>query len=281
MKHAAGVLGHPVEHSISPRLFAFFTKRTGIVLDYRRFDVAPPRLRATLDVLRDLDVLAGCNVTIPHKERAAALADHRSPAVELLGAANVVTFADGAMRADNTDVLGIALTFRRHAIDVRGRDVAVFGAGGAALAVGYVLGEQRARSVTFVNRTPARSRRVARRLQARFGGTAFAAGAVAPGDAALYVNATPLGMAGFPAISVLPAGARPGAVAFDLVYRPAQTAFLSDARQRGLRPVGGLDMLLGQAIATFRIWFGPRAARELETDAAFAALRRSVVRSVT
>ena len=129
--HAAGVLGHPVEHSISPRLFAFFSKRTGVAIDYRRFDVAPARLRVTLDVLRELGVLAGCNVTIPHKERVAALADTRSAAVDLLGAANVITFRDGSIAADNTDVLGIALTFRRHGIEVRGQDVAVFGAGGA------------------------------------------------------------------------------------------------------------------------------------------------------
>lgn len=268
----AAVIGHPIAHSISPDLFAFIARKTDRAIDYRRLDITPERLAATVRVFREQPLFVGWNVTIPHKTAIAKLVDERSEAAELLGAVNVVRFRDGALCGDNTDVIGVAMTFDRHGIDVRGRTAIVYGAGGAATAVGYVLGKRAAREVAIVNRTPAKARRIARRLGDAFPRTRFVVGERASAGASLYVNTTPLGMEGFSQRSLLPKDAQRGAWAFDVVYRPEKTVFLQQARKQGLRPVGGLDMLIGQALGTYDLWFTPlsRARR----DALFGALAR-------
>jgi len=270
----AAVIGHPVAHSLSPQIFAFFGHEAKRALDYRRLDIAPGRLRDTVRVFREQPLFIGWNVTIPHKEAIAKLVDERSHAAELLGAVNVVRFSDGRLLGDNTDVIGVETTFDRNEIDVRGQRAIVYGAGGAAMAVGYVLGQRRAAEVAIVNRTAAHARRVARRLAKAFPRTRFVPNLHGRGsaDAALYVNTTPLGMQGFPQKSLLPRNARRGAWAFDVVYRPEQTAFLRAARKSGLRPVGGLDMLIGQAFGTYDLWF-PRSLTRARREALFSSIR--------
>jgi shikimate dehydrogenase len=270
----AAVVGHPVAHSLSPDVFAFIARKTGVALDYRRLDIAPERLRETVRVFREQPLFVGWNVTIPHKSAVARLVDARSAAAELIGAVNVVRFAEGRLLGDNTDVMGIEATFDRHAIDVRGRTAHVYGAGGAALAVGYVLGKRRAAEVAIVNRTAAKARRVAARLARAFPRTRFTAAERRTAEAALYVNTTPLGMQGFAQKSVLPPDAARGAWAFDVVYRPEDTLFLRQARRRGLRPVGGLDMFIGQALGTYDLWFPAHPLSPARRAALFTSLQR-------
>jgi shikimate dehydrogenase len=271
----AAVIGHPIAHSLSPHIFAHIAKQTKTPLNYVRLDIAPARLRDTVRVFREQPLFLGWNVTIPHKAAIAKLVDERSHAATLLDAVNVVRFNDGRLVGENTDVIGVEMTFDRSGIDVRGQRAIIYGAGGAATAVGYVLGKRRATEVAIVNRTAAKARRVARRLAEAFPHTRFVPNPRGPGaaDAALYVNTTPLGMDGFAKKSLLPAGARRGAWAFDVVYRPERTAFLRAARRQKLRPVGGLDMLIGQALATYDLWFPSRPLTRARRDALFTSLR--------
>lgn len=278
----AAVIGHPIAHSISPELFGFIARETGISLDYRRLDILPERLRETFRVFREQGPFLGWNVTIPHKAAVARLVDERSAAAELLGAVNVVRFADGRARGDNTDVAGVALTFERHGLALQGQSALVFGAGGAAMAVGYVLGAQGADEVAFLNRTPARARTLARRLGAAFPRTRFTGNAVQlPEKLLLYVNTTPLGMSGFAPKSLLPRSARAGAWAFDVVYRPEQTPFLRQAAKQGLGTIGGLDMLIGQALGTYDLWFPHHPLTRPRRAALFASLLRYLRRSMS
>jgi shikimate dehydrogenase len=231
--------------------------------------------------LKGLGLFKGWNVTIPHKEAIARLADRLSPEARLIGAANVVEFRDGKVLGHNTDAYGVSETLREQGLDLRRRGVLLIGAGGAALSVGYAAGRARAATVWIANRSPERARRAARRLARRFPRTRFRAiGLDALEDfteeIGLYVNATPLGMKGFAARSLLPSIVCEGALAFDLVYRPARTPFLEQAEERGLRTVGGLDMLIWQAIRTWEIWFGPvRGKRAVK-----AALRKHLERTL-
>jgi shikimate dehydrogenase len=272
--YLAAVIGHPIGHSISPELFGFIARETGVPIDYRRLDIAPGRLRTTLAVFREQRLFVGWNVTIPHKGAIAKLVDERSRAADVLGAVNVVRFAGERLLGDNTDVAGIEMTFDRYGIDVRARDAVIYGAGGAAGAVGYVLGKRRAASVAIVNRTPARARAAALRLSRAFPRTRFLANPRSFDGAALYVNTTPLGMDGFAQKSLLPRDAPRGAWAFDVVYRPERTLFLRQARRQGLRPVGGLDMLIGQALGTYDLWFGSHPLTHAKRAALFSSLRR-------
>ena len=246
----AAVIGHPVAHSRSPALFARFAHAAGIALAYEAVDVLPEDLAATLARWREQPEFVGCNVTLPHKERALALADRVEPAARACGAANVLTREDALLVADNTDVAGVESALALHGVALRGARVAILGAGGAARAVAEAGRRNGAARITVAARDRVRAEAVA---------TAFGAFACRLDDvpvADVYVNATPVGMAGQPQRSLLPADAPPEAAAFDLVYVPEQTPFLIDARARGLRIVPGTAMFLAQAAATFERWFG-------------------------
>jgi shikimate dehydrogenase len=246
----AAVIGHPVAHSRSPALFARFAEAAGIALAYEAVDVAPEQLEATLARWRTEPEFVGCNVTLPHKERALALADRVEPAARACGAANVLTRVGATLVADNTDVAGVEAALAQYGVELRGARVAILGAGGAARAVAEAARRSGAASIAIVARDGTR----AAILAAEFGAIGCALDAIPVAD--IYVNATPVGMQGQPQHSLLPADAPRGAAAFDLVYTPEETPFLIDARARGLRTVPGTAMFLAQAAATFNLWFG-------------------------
>ena len=246
----AAVIGHPVAHSRSPALFARFAAAGGIALEYEAVDVTPDELAATLARWREDATFVGCNVTLPHKERALALADRAEPAARACGAANVLTRNGNSLVADNTDVAGVEAALAQHGVALRGARVAILGAGGAARAVAEAARRSGAAVITIAAREGARAAAVA----VDFDAEACTLGEVPVAD--VYVNATPVGMQGQPQISLLPANAPSGAAAFDLVYVPDKTVFLRDARARGLRTVPGSAMFEAQAAATFEKWFG-------------------------
>ena len=259
-ERVAAVIGHPISHSLSPALFAEFARAAGVDLDYRAVDVRPDALGETLGRWRADARFVGCNVTMPHKQRIIPLLDGCSDAARACAAVNVVRRDGSRLVGENTDVAGIAASFRALGFEPAGRDAVVFGAGGAAQAVVAVLGKAPARAVTIVARNLDRARSLATRAASQYPQTPFRAaelGAGAPA-AAIYINATPLGQSGQPYRSLLPENTPAEAVAFDLVYRPARTPFLQEARTRGLRTIGGFTMLLEQALATFEAWFSFR-----------------------
>lgn len=246
----AAVIGHPVAHSRSPALFARFAAANGVALAYEAIDVRPELLASTLAAWRADAAFVGCNVTLPHKERALALADRADPAARACGAANVLTRVDGMLVAGNTDVDGVEAALSGAGVALRGARVAILGTGGAARAVAEAARRNGAAAIIIAGRDAAR----AAHLAAAFGGLPSPLDAVPPAD--VYVNATPLGMSGQPQRSLLPPDAAPPAAAFDLVYVPEQTPFIIEARARGLRTVTGRAMFVAQAAATFERWFG-------------------------
>ena len=250
MKYAA-VIGHPVAHSRSPALFARFAAASGVALDYTAVDVRPEDLEALLRGWRRDYTFVGCNVTLPHKQRALALADQVEAAARACGAANVLTRTGETLVADNTDVEGVEAALAAHGVALHGARVLILGCGGAARAVAEAARRSDAARIVVAGRDRTRAAAVA----ADFG----AEGCGWDDDlplADVYVNATPVGMSGQQQHSVLPRNAPQAAAAFDLVYVPDETPFLIDARARGLRTVPGAAMFHAQAVATFARWFG-------------------------
>src|SRR5262249_48928853 len=147
---------------------------------------------------------------------------------------------------------------KRAGVRARGKDALVFGAGGAARAAGWALGREGARRVRFSARTASRASRAARDLGRLFKRTRFSAGA--PQPAQLWVNATPLGMKGFPDRTPAPKGLASPEVAVDLVYG-RRTAFQRDAARRGARVTDGAAMLAFQALRAWEFWEKPIGAR--------------------
>ena len=265
----AGVIGHPVDHSRSPRLHGYWLRSHGIEGYYVPLDIGHEKLENAVAALPDLGFV-GVNVTIPHKERVVRLADFVSDRAALIGAANTLTFrSDGRVYADNTDGLGFLTNLKQTTPGWQEQNghAVVLGAGGAARAVTSALFEGGASEVAVSNRTRAR----AEALQKDFGPRVtvhdwIRAGNILEG-ASIVVNTTSLGMAGKPPLRVPLDGLSPNAVVADLVYTPLKTQFLQDAAALGCRTVDGLGMLIHQAIPCFERWFGQRPDADDRTRA--------------
>lgn len=269
----AGVIGHPIAHSKSPRLHGHWLKTYGINGHYIPMDVAPQDL---VQVIRTLPKagFVGVNVTIPHKEAVMSAVDQITDRATLIGAVNTLTFReDGRILGDNTDGYGFMENLRSGAPDwdPKSGPAVVFGAGGAARAVITALAEVGVPEIIVTNRTRPR----AEKLRDDFGQRITVADWVQAGnvveDARLVVNTTSLGMIGKPELRVPLDGLRPDAVVTDLVYTPLKTRLLATAEEMGCTTVDGLGMLLHQAVPGFERWFGERPVVDAATRA--AALR--------
>lgn len=269
MNQRAGVIGHPISHSLSPKIFDFLSVTIGgVSLKYLAHDVSPSELRSyVLEALKDPQNI-GFNVTVPHKESVLSFAHHLSDEVEKIGAANVLAFKDQEIFAFNTDVVGISESLLSATRGLPTQSVLVVGAGGAARAALYTCGINRFSSVKIINRSPSKARLLGTEFNKFFPATAFKAienlAELDQNSFDLIVQATPLGMTGYrestrgnaEAIyqAIFKHQARPG-LAFDMIYRPQLTPFLNAAQQSGWKILGGLGMLVGQALATWEIWF--------------------------
>ena len=252
----AFVIGHPIAHSRSPLLHGFWLNSLGLPGSYERVDVTPDGLADFVGRLR-AGAFAGGNVTVPHKTAMLPLIDRLGPAAHAIGAANTLWMEGDTLCADNTDASGFIANLDDEAPDWSAGTcrAVVLGAGGAARAVVHgLLG--RGCAVAVANRTAAAAEALA--LHAGCEAIPWAALPEALSRADLLVNTTVLGMAGQPPL-VLDLEPLPGrAVVCDIVYVPLETALLRQARARGNRVVGGLGMLLHQAVPGFERWFGMR-----------------------
>ena len=250
----AGIIGWPVEHSLSPAMHNAAFEALGLNWRYVAFPVHPDRVPEAIRGLAAAGV-AGINVTIPHKRAVIECCSAVSDAVRAIGAANtLVPDGQGGFRADNTDAEGFVRALDEQApVDLDGRDVLILGAGGAARALAFVLKSRGAR-VVVANRTPGRAEGVGADDEAPFAGAGRDA---AVERAALVVNATSLGLHGDDVPPELPLEAiGPGHVVADIVYRPGGTPWLAAVAGQGARTVDGLGMLLHQGAAAFAQWTG-------------------------
>jgi|SRR5262245_13413636 len=262
---AACVIGWPVGHSRSPLIHNYWIKQHGLDAEYRREAVAPEQFKDFITHLAARGYV-GANVTVPHKEAALTVSepDDRARAV---GAANTLWLDGIRLRSTNTDVEGFIgnLDATAPGWDRGLQSALVLGAGGAARAVVFGLLERGIGRILLVNRTAER----AATLRAQFGDRVDPVrwgdlDALMP-EAGLLVNATSLGMAGQPPLTIDLAHLPADAVVNDLVYAPLETALLAAAISRGFRAVDGLGMLLHQAVGGFQRWFGvrPRVTKAL------------------
>lgn len=253
------VMGHPIEHSRSPWIHARFAELTGQNLHYGKrlipLDGFAPAVQAFM-----AEGGKGCNITVPFKFEAAALATSTSERALLAQASNTLTFRDGAILADNTDGAGLVNDIQRNAgLDLRGRRVLLIGAGGAAAGVlGPLLLAQPA-NITVANRTLAK----ASALVARHAALALLQNTELlthdlqrlEGDFDVIINGTASSLNGG-GVPVATSTLKPGALAYDMMYGPAAEGFMTWAREHGAVPRDGLGMLVEQAAEAFLIWRG-------------------------
>ena len=253
------VIGNPVAHSQSPFIHAEFARLTGEAVDYGRIECPLTGFEATLRQFV-ADGGRGCNVTVPFKTDACALAARRTPRAELAGAANVLRFDPEGWWADNTDGVGLVRDIEVHAQrSMAGRRVLLIGAGGAGAGVLGPLLQARPAALTLCNRTPAKAEGLVQRHAALANdmGVALTQRALTdPGSPFdIVINATASSLQGA-AVPVSAEVLAPGALAIDLMYGPAAEPFLRWARDAGATARDGLGMLVEQAAEAFAVWRG-------------------------
>ncbi len=260
MKKAA-VIGWPIKHSLSPSIHGFWRAEKHIKGLYHRV-ACPPTDKDFNQCVRQLADLgyAGVNVTIPHKTNAFNIADVVSPVAEKLGVANTLTFEDGAIYADNTDVTGFQQMLEGiKTPDDQFHSALILGAGGTAPAVALALSNLGIKEISVANRTADKAKNLQSAYQFISGTIPWESVETSISQFDILVNATSLGMVGQPEFVLDITKAKSKMIVIDVVYTPLETDLIRAAQNHGLRTETGLSMLMYQAIPGFEEWFSETA----------------------
>ncbi len=257
-----GVIGHPIGHTLSPRMHNAAFAADGADYAYVAMDVTPGRLPAAVEGISALGFV-GFNVTMPHKEAMLPLVDELDEAARLAGAVNTVVVGEGGkLRGLNTDGSGFVEACAEAGVSLLGRRVLILGAGGAASAIAVAVLEEGVSRLCLVNRTIEKAERLRERLSGFVDGTKVLVRSLdeigeAAAESEVLINATYLGMKEgdpfpFPAASVTTEK-----VVCDAVYCAGrETALILHAREDGACTVSGGRMLLYQGVQAQRVWTG-------------------------
>ncbi|MET1110822.1 MAG: shikimate dehydrogenase [Allosphingosinicella sp.] len=264
----AEVIGDPIGHSKSPVIHKFWLGKLGLEADYRACLVRPAELGSYFEARVRDENWRGCSITMPHKIEALRYAHkHRDPSfpVEPINAA--IRRGDGSLEGMNTDVNGLIEPLRRlHGLrlgEQRGPAIVV-GAGGVLYSVMTALAIFGYGPIWIAMRDPAKMAKVADDYEGVQGFPIALSNPLPP--ARLLVNASPLGMSGFPPFPLSLESIEEEGIVFDLVYSPIETLLLRDARARGLRTIDGLSMLVEQAAVAFQAFFGEPPPRQHDAE---------------
>ena len=267
-----GLTGDNIQRSQSPLLHRLAGDLCGIDVSYE--PLIPMDLRldfdAVFDRCRDAEY-RGINITYPYKERVFARLDIKDPAVRALGACNLAVFGEGRPAGGNTDYSGFKAAFTEAFGHVSPGIVAISGAGGVGKAIGFALADLGASEIRLFDLDDAKSTAlkdslatIAPHLKVHVAASIEAAAENADG----LINATPLGMSGYPGTAIPPHAIARQDWAFDAVYTPDDTIFLRNARAAGLATMSGYELFFHQGVDAFRIFTG----REVDQKALRAAL---------
>lgn len=255
----ACVIGWPISHSRSPLIHNYWLKLNGLAGSYDRVAVRPDELTTFLQTL-EAQGLRGCNITIPHKERAFSLVDSVDETSRRVGSINTVWREAGRLHAMSTDGTGFCANVEQSIPDFNfiGKIVTVLGAGGSSRAIVNELLLRGADKIFVANRTTARAAEFVMLFGPAIKAIELSAVDAVLAQTDLLVNTTSIGLGDGADVPVDLSHLPSQAVVADIVYVPLETKLLHRARQRELRTVGGLGMLLHQAVPGFEKWFGMR-----------------------
>ncbi len=276
-----GVIGDPIEHTMSPVMHNAAFREIGMDYVYLPFRVARDEIGKAIAGMRSLN-LAGLNVTIPHKISVVPFLDELDSLARKIGAVNTVVNDRGVLWGYNTDASGFLQAMLDKGVKPDNKKVVVLGAGGAARAICYILAESGA-SLSILNRALEMewARNLAAEISVAFDRDASAMelnsdnlAKVMPGSDIL-VNATSVGMSPNTRETPVPAELLESVpIVFDIVYNPVQTRLRSEAEQAGALTISGLDMLVCQGALSFEKWTGQKAPLEVMKKEALKGLQK-------
>lgn len=272
IKPYAEVIGDPIAHSKSPAIHNFWLEKLGAAPTYRAEHVLSDKLGDYIKSRRSDSEWRGCNITMPHKQAVIDLADRLDPVATQIGAINTLVREGDELIGYNTDAVGFLEPLRGELSQEHYfRMARVLGTGGASRAIVAGLAGQ-GFTIVLAGRNPDKARSILEEVAPKGQHHAVHLDHFAePTDFAfddrdgcldLVVNASPLGMRGQSELAFDWSHAPPGAIAYDIVTDPLDTALLRNARAAGHQTLDGLNMLIGQAAAAFEKFFGQAAPRE-------------------
>lgn len=259
-------IGNPVEHSLSPVMHNAAYEEMGLNFVFLACKVLD--VKKALDGVRGLN-FRGLSVTMPHKIEAMKYLDDIDETAQKIGAINTIVNDNGKLKGYNTDYAGTTLALLEKT-KIKGKNVVLLGAGGAARAIAFGLKKEGA-NITIINRTKDKASGLAKFIDAKVDDLSN----IIKIKVDILINATSLGMDPNVNISAMPQEYfRKNMTVFDIVYRPKETKFLREARESGCQIVYGYKMLLYQAVAQFELFTQKKAPVAIMEKALLDALER-------
>jgi shikimate dehydrogenase len=275
-----GIIGDPIEHTLSPVMHNAAFLEMGLDYVYLPFRVAEKDLHGAIKGLRALNI-AGINVTIPHKVEVMPLLDEVDEMAGYIGAVNTIVNQNGILKGYNTDASGFYRVFTVNKIEIKKKKIVILGAGGAARAVAFILADKSA-EITILNRSLDAAQAIAQRIfktlrsEIKIGDLNSKHLQSSLEEADIVVNATSLGMSPQLAETPVPVSLlNERMLVVDIIYNPLQTRLLKEAEKKGARVINGLEMLVQQGAAAFELWTGHKAPIETMRKAAGDRLREN------
>ncbi len=276
-----GVMGNPVEHTMSPAIHNTLAEHLGENLVYVPFRVPAGEAGEAVRGAYALNLL-GMNVTVPYKRDVIPYLKEIDPLAEAIGAVNTLVRTQGGFKGYNTDMPGLYRAMCEDGVQIEGEDVLILGAGGVARAVAILAADKGARQLVILNRTPEKALGIAEEVNALAGRALAQARRLEeyvslPGESYLAIQATNVGMFPKTQEAVIEDAAFYEKIhtGYDLVFNPARTRFMALVEENGGRAFGGLKMLLYQGIIAYELWTGAQVDAHL-AGKAYEAMKEAM-----
>lgn len=274
-----GVIGEPIEHTLSPLMHNAAFEALKIDYVFLAFRVKPAEVECAVNGMRALNI-RGLNVTMPHKSSVIKHLDRVDLSAQIVNSVNTILNKENLLFGFNTDGVGAFKALKENGVELKGRKVLLLGAGGAARAIAYTMAKE-ADELAVLNRTVKQAQALAKLLEKSFN-KKISTGSLSPSDiqsnlqdSDILINATSVGMKPKAEESPVPPKLlRSNLAVMDIVYNPLETKLAKDAKAAGARVVSGVEMLIYQGAASFELWTGKSAPVEVMRQAALRHLQK-------
>ncbi len=274
-----GVIGDPIEHTLSPCMHNAAFEALGLDYVFLAFKVKPAGVADAVNGMRALNI-RGLNVTMPHKHTVMKNLDRIDLSAQLINSVNTILNKENLLFGFNTDGVGAVKALKENGVELKGRKVLLLGAGGAARAIAYAMAKE-ADELAVLNRTVKQAQALARLLE-KSANKKIASGSLSSSDiqknlqdSDILINATSIGMKPRPEETPVPPKLLRGNLSvMDIVYNPLETKLAKDAKVAGAKVISGVEMLIYQGAASFEIWTGKSAPVEVMRKAALNRLMK-------